>query len=191
MLDRRRFLQYSAAGAVSAAWPFAGCSGSGGKPWNVLFLIADDLNDWVGFLGGHPAARTPNLDRLAARGTVFTNAHCAAPSCGGSRTAVMLGLDPTTTGIYSNHQDYAETRPEAITLPLHFKRSGFWTGSAGKVFHVQEVRSWSERFVPELVDIHALPRASEEYGFGGEQRFEWGPVEGTHIINNFIFQFFS
>ena len=183
MLDRRRLLQAASAAVAAAAWPALSCSRRGqlrDESWNVLFLIADDLNDWVSFLGGYPAAKTPNLDRLAAQGTIFTNAHCAAPCCGGSRTSVMLGLDPTTTGVYVNHQDYAETRPEAATLPLHFKRNGYWTGSTGKVFHVAEQRSWSERFAPEVEDVHQLPRVTDgDYGFGGRTRFDWGPVEAS------------
>src|SRR5690349_9392381 len=67
---------------------------------NVLFIVIDDLNDWVGCLGGHPQARTPNIDALAARGTLFTNAHCQAPLCNPSRASVMTGLRPSTTGIY-------------------------------------------------------------------------------------------
>jgi choline-sulfatase len=67
---------------------------------NVLFIAIDDQNDWIGHLGGHPLARTPNLDRLAARGTTFLSAHCQAPLCNPSRTSLLLGLRPTTTGIY-------------------------------------------------------------------------------------------
>jgi hypothetical protein len=52
---------------------------------NVLFIAIDDLNDWVGCLGGHPQAHTPNIDRLARRGVLFTNAHCASPACNPSR----------------------------------------------------------------------------------------------------------
>ena len=70
------------------------------KP-NVLFLAIDDLNDWIGCLGGHPQVKTPNLDKLAKRGTLFTNAHCQAPVCNPSRTSVLLGLRPSTAGLYS------------------------------------------------------------------------------------------
>ena len=66
------------------------------KP-NVLFLAIDDLNDWIGCLGGHPQVKTPNLDKLAKRGTLFTNANCQAPVCNPSRTSVLLGLRPSTT----------------------------------------------------------------------------------------------
>src|SRR5213079_1803288 len=74
---------------------------TGAEKPNVLFIAIDDLNDWVGPLGGHPQARTPNLDRLAARGTTFTNAHCQAPLCNPSRTSLLIGLRPTTTGVYA------------------------------------------------------------------------------------------
>jgi len=56
---------------------------------NVLFVIVDDLNDWVGFLGGHAQIRTPHMDRLAKRDIVFSNAHCAAPLCCPSRAAIL------------------------------------------------------------------------------------------------------
>ena len=68
---------------------------------NVLFIAIDDLNDWVGCLGGNSQARTPNIDALAAVGTLFTNAHCQAPLCNPSRASLMTGLRPSTTGIYA------------------------------------------------------------------------------------------
>ena len=66
---------------------------------NVLFISVDDLNDWIGCLGGHPQARTPNLDRLASSGVLFTNAHCPAPACNPSRSAIMTGVSPHVSGI--------------------------------------------------------------------------------------------
>src|SRR5688500_5318540 len=67
----------------------------------VLMISSDDLNDWVGPLGGHPQVKTPHMDRLAARGTVFTNAHCQAPLCNPSRVSLLTGLRPSTTGVYA------------------------------------------------------------------------------------------
>lgn len=67
---------------------------------NVLFIAIDDLNDWIGTMHGHPDVKTPNIDRLAARGVQFQNAHCQAPLCGPSRASLMTGLRPSTTGIY-------------------------------------------------------------------------------------------
>ena len=69
---------------------------------NVLLIAVDDMNDWIGCLGGHPDARSPHIDRLAERGTLFTNAHCQAPICNPSRTSIMYGMRPSTTGVYMN-----------------------------------------------------------------------------------------
>ncbi len=107
-----------------------------GKP-NVLFLAIDDQNDWVGAFGGHPLAKTPHLDALAARGTALLNAHCQAPLCNPSRTSLMLGLRPTTTGIYGL-APWFRTLPEwrdRVALPQHFKAHGYRTFSTGKIYH--------------------------------------------------------
>lgn len=72
---------------------------------NVLFISMDDLNDWVEPLGGHPQARTPNLTRLTNQSVNFTRAYCTSPGCNPSRTSIMTGLAPHTSGIYSNYQD--------------------------------------------------------------------------------------
>src|SRR5437763_9676609 len=86
---------------------------------NVLFIAIDDLNDWVGCLKGHPQALTPNIDRLAARGTLFTNAHCQAPLCNPSRSSLLTGLRPTSIGIYGlapGIRDVEATKAH-VTLP--------------------------------------------------------------------------
>lgn len=103
---------------------------------NVLFLAVDDMNDWVGFLGGCPGeVVTPNIDRLPSQGTAFANAHTAAPVCCPSRAAVMSGLLPTTSGIYNNQHWWKPHRPELVTLPVHFGRHGYLTVGAGKIYH--------------------------------------------------------
>ena len=103
---------------------------------NVLFLAIDDLNDWVGFLDGYPGkVHTPNLDRLAASGTAFTNAHCPAPVCCPSRAAVLSGLYPTTTGIYTNQHWWKPNLPDLRTIPIHFRENGYHTVGTGKIFH--------------------------------------------------------
>ena len=71
-----------------------------GQPKNVVMIIVDDLNDWIGVMGGHPDTKTPNMDKLATEGTLFMNAHATAAICGPSRASVMTGLRPSTTGIY-------------------------------------------------------------------------------------------
>ena len=82
------------------------------KP-NVLFIAIDDLNDWIGCLGGHPQARTPNLDRLAALSVLFTNAHCVAPACNPSRSAIFTGISPHRSGLYQNGQKMRQILPAA------------------------------------------------------------------------------
>ncbi|MCP4312973.1 MAG: sulfatase-like hydrolase/transferase, partial [Bacteroidetes bacterium] len=77
-------------------------SGQVDKKPNVLFIAIDDLNDWTGMLKGNPQAKTPQMDKLASQGMVFTNAHCAAPACGPSRAAIMSGIRPSTSGNYVN-----------------------------------------------------------------------------------------
>jgi choline-sulfatase len=114
---------------------------------NVLFLAIDDLNDWVGCLGGHPQAHTPRLDRLAERGTLFTNAHCQAPLCNPSRTSLLFGLRPSTTGVYGllpGPREVASLRGRA-SLPQHFKAQGYSTFCTGKVFHDGTVKP-ADRF---------------------------------------------
>lgn len=104
---------------------------------NVVFISIDDLNDWVGCMKGHPQVKTPNIDRLAARGTLFSNAHCQSPLCNPSRTSVMTGLRPSTTGIYAL-SPWFRTVPkfaEAQTLYQYFHQHGYATLTCGKIFH--------------------------------------------------------
>ena len=110
------------------------------KP-NVLFIAIDDQNDWIGAFGGHPLAKTPHIDRLAARGTAFLNAHCQAPVCCPSRTSLLLGLRPTTTGIYGLAPSFRtlDAYKDRVTLPQHFKSNGYRTLTAGKIFHGEVV----------------------------------------------------
>lgn len=112
------------------------CAQAANQP-NVLFIAVDDLNDWIGCLGGHPQVKTPNLDKLAARGTLFVNAHCQAPLCNPSRTSLMTGLRPSTTGVYSLQPAF-RTIPkyrDYVTLPKAFEASGYATLSCGKIYH--------------------------------------------------------
>jgi arylsulfatase A-like enzyme len=105
------------------------------KQPNVLFIAIDDLRDWVHYLG-YDQVKTTNLDRLAARGVSFTRSYCAAPVCNPSRTALLTGLRPSTTGVYANGTDWREViSDETVTLPLHFKNSGYYVAGAGKIYH--------------------------------------------------------
>jgi len=104
---------------------------------NVLFIAIDDLNDWVGPLAGHPQVQTPHMDALARRGMTFTNAHCQSPLCNPSRTSVLTGLRPSTTGVYALAPWFRSDGRfrDHPTLLQWFRRHGYWTASTGKVFH--------------------------------------------------------
>ena len=104
---------------------------------NVLMIAVDDLNDWVGCLGGHPQVKTPHMDRLAARGTVFTNAHCQAPLCNPSRASLLTGLRPSTTGIYALQPGIRSVTAlkDHVTLPQTFTQAGYHTFTCGKIYH--------------------------------------------------------
>jgi choline-sulfatase len=109
---------------------------------NVLFIAVDDLNDWIGCLGGHPQVKTPNIDALAARGTLFTNAHCQAPLCNPSRASVLTGLRPSTTGIHGLAPGIREVAAlkDRVTLPQTFTRAGDFTYTCGKIYHDNSIR---------------------------------------------------
>jgi arylsulfatase A-like enzyme len=102
---------------------------------NVLFIAVDDLNHWVKHLGRNKQVITPNIDRLAAKGVTFSNAYCAAPICNPSRAALMSGMRPSTTGVYDNGIDWRPIVAQEQTLVAHFRRNGYYTAGAGKIYH--------------------------------------------------------
>jgi arylsulfatase A-like enzyme len=111
-----------------------------GHPRNVVMIIVDDLNDWVGAMGGHPDTRTPAMDKLASEGTLFMNAHATAAICGPSRASVMTGLHPSTTGIYEQLSDRNIKKASPATENVHFMteyfaQHGYKTMGIGKIFH--------------------------------------------------------
>jgi arylsulfatase A-like enzyme len=133
------------------------CGDELAKP-NVLFISMDDLNDWIGCLGGHPQAKTPNIDRLAASGVLFNNAHCTAPACNPSRTAIMTGISPHKSGLYDNRQKMRELLPKAELMPKHFSNHGYWSAGSGKLLHYFiDARSWDEYF-PAKETENPFPR---------------------------------
>lgn len=117
---------------------------------NILFISVDDLNDWIGCLGGHPQTQTPNFDRLAASGMLFTNAHCPAPACNPSRGAIMSGVSPHRSGLYDNRQQLRDRLPNAELLPRYLSRHGYWSAGSGKLLHyVIDAPSWDTYFPPK------------------------------------------
>lgn len=121
---------------VICHWSFAESPRDSAPP-NVLFIAIDDLNACLEGMGGETTVATPHTNRLARSGTLFTNAHCAAPACNPSRVAVMTGLAPATSGLYLNQQDWRESErlQKVTTLPQHFKNHGYKTLGGGKLYH--------------------------------------------------------
>ncbi|QDT52579.1 Choline-sulfatase [Caulifigura coniformis] len=105
-----------------------------GKRPNVLFIISDDLNNLLGCYGD-PLAKTPNLDRLAARGVLFDKAYCTFPLCGPSRNSLLTGLYPNSTGIIQNSQIFRQTIPNQLSMPQAFRQAGYFAGRIGKLYH--------------------------------------------------------
>ena len=173
---RRSWLRCFGAGAAGL---FAGShllSAQPVKP-NVLFITIDDLNDWVGCLGGHPQVKTPNIDRLAKRGVLFSNAHCQAPICNPSRASFMTGLLPSTSGVYQLAPDF-RSAPElknVVTIPRHFAAHGYQTYQVGKIYHSA---------YPDEVSFQKNgprpgqgPRPEEKLNLpGAHPLWDWGPV---------------
>ena len=104
------------------------------QPPNVLFMIADDLNNSLGCYG-HPQVKTPNLDKLAARGVRFEKAACQFPLCGPSRNSMLTGLYPNSSGILANSQLFRQTIPSHISLPQAFRQAGYFAARIGKLYH--------------------------------------------------------
>lgn len=111
------------------------------KP-NVLFIAIDDQNDWIGCLHGHPQIKTPHIDALAERGTLFANAHTQAPLCNPSRSSLLTGLRPSSTGIYGLAPGIREVErtKEVVTLPQTFTSAGYTTSTHGKIYHDGSIR---------------------------------------------------
>ncbi|HSU65759.1 MAG TPA: sulfatase [Tepidisphaeraceae bacterium] len=141
---------------------------------NVLFIAIDDLRDWVGYLGHNPQTRTPNIDRLAARGVAFTRSYCAAPVCNASRAALMSGLRPSTTGVYENNADWRPAVPENLTLCTTFRNAGYYVAGSGKIYHEAYKRrsEWDDYLDKE--GPSPSPAKADLVDLGG---LRWGPVD--------------
>lgn len=146
------------------------------KP-NVILISVDDLNDWIGCLGGHPQAITPNMDRLASKGILFNNAYCQSPVCNPSRASLMTSLYPSTSGIYFLDPPFWES-PVATknrVMPERFQEEGYHVTGAGKLFH--NGGGQNQRYVPNYGGVYGGfgPMPDKKISlFPGHPLWDWG-----------------
>lgn len=144
---------------------------------NILFIAIDDMNDWTGFLGGHPQAQTPHLDSLAERGVNFTNAHCPAPGCSPSRNALLYGVEPFNSGLYAFYDQ--EKLPSDILRPYtalteFLKVNGYQTFGSGKIHHhrTPTAQEWTEFYEPRDPDLIFDPEIGYRQGQSEKMNFK-------------------
>ena len=164
------------------------------KP-NVLFIAIDDLNDWVGVFGGHPQAKTPNMDKLAKRdgGIIFDMAYCPASVCGPSRSSLLSSIRPSNSGVYgnSNNMKLSPVLKDTETISQYFSRHGYHSLSAGKIFHKHpnwrgmDEGQWAfdewahpigRHGIKESFPLNKLPMSDGSPAKAKGKEFDWGPT---------------
>jgi len=141
ILNRRNFIKLASLGIFSVTFqPWSLVCDSVKKRLNVLIIICDDLNDALEGMGGHPQAKTPNIDRFIKQGLQFTNCHSNNPLCGPSRASLWTGYYPHTTGYYGwdqNNNKWRNNRimKNCVTIFEHFANHGYGLYGTGKIFH--------------------------------------------------------
>ncbi|MCK5465302.1 MAG: sulfatase-like hydrolase/transferase, partial [Bacteroidales bacterium] len=137
---------------------------------NVLFIICDDLNDYVEGMGGHPQAITPNIARLASEGISFSNAHSNHPVCAPCRASLFTGIYPHTSGLYSFEPWFKNpTLQQSKTFMELFRENGYRVMGTGKLLH---------HHVPELWDEFGVRRNHGPWAFNGTEEHPNPPWDG-------------
>jgi arylsulfatase A-like enzyme len=151
---------------------------------NILSISVDDLNDWIGCMQEHPQALTPNIDKLAREGVLFTNAHCQAPICGPSRASVMTGLYPTSTGIYLQVKDKeihntSNLTQKVVFLNDYFEQFGYKTMGVGKIYHEGDGAKTFDEYGSSFEHFGPSPKKRLHYdpvllGLPNKTQTDWG-----------------
>ncbi|OYW77921.1 MAG: iduronate-2-sulfatase [Verrucomicrobia bacterium 12-59-8] len=167
------------------------------KP-NVLLICVDDLKPLLGCYGD-TLVKSPNIDRLAARGVLFEKAFCNQAVCSPSRNAMLTGLRPQSLGIYELSTNFRKAAPDAVTLPQHFKANGYRAEGLGKIFHVghgnvNDEASWSvPHFTPKTISYalkdNNLPQSTREQALFENKTEAWklprgAPTESADVPDN-------
>lgn len=150
-------------------------------PPNVLLLFSDDLRPELGCYG-NAGVKTPNIDALAATGVRFDRAYCQYPLCNPSRTSIMTGRHPRTTGVFDNNLYFRGAHPDYVTLPQHFRAAGYPALKTGKIFHgsIDDTGSWTEGGTPR--DFEGAVRPRQKQAPGNSDR--WIVLEGDGESHN-------
>ncbi len=145
---------------------------------NVVFIAIDDLNVDLGTFG-HGIVRTPNIDRLAARGVKFDRAYCQFPLCNPSRQSFLSGLRPETSGAIAQGRTVRAQRPDYIYLPGLFRAHGYSVSGVGKIFHGNDDASWDhyENGNATSPEENAALKSRSEVRDRGEHGPEWRPID--------------
>lgn len=170
----------AAATLIAVAMSVGGLKAEPDRP-DVLFIAIDDLNDWIRLLDKDAPIRTPNLERLADRGVLFTQAYTASPACNPSRVAVLTGLRPSTTGVYGNRTDWRRALPDVATLPQHFREHGYRVEGAGKIFHHHHGGAFHDKasfdafqLMPDPPDAPMPKKKLNRLPWYGSPNTDWG-----------------
>ena len=178
MITRRSFLLTAALTAQSRRRP------------NVLFIATDDMNNALGCYG-HPVVKTPNLDRLAARGVRFDRAYTQFALCSPSRSSLMTGLGPDTTQVYNLTKHFRSVIPNVVTLGQCAQKNGYFTARVGKIYHygnpgqigtdgLDDAPTWNHKVNPKGIDKDEEPKLTihtpERKGLGSTIGFYASPA---------------
>lgn len=162
------------------------------KP-NVLFIAVDDLNDWISLYDAENPIKTPNMERLAARGVFFRHAYASSPSCNPSRTSLLTGTRPHKTGVYGNKSDWRKALPNVETIQQYFMKHGYYSAGAGKIFH----HHWDGAFhdsasfddflsMPDTYPDSPMPETKlNGFEWYGSKNTDWGawPLDETEAVD--------
>jgi iduronate 2-sulfatase len=172
----------------------AGAARADGKP-NVLFVAVDDLRPALA-CAGDPHAKTPNIDRLAARGTVFTRAYCQQAVCSPSRSSLLTGRRPDSTKVYDLVTHFRKALPDVVTLPQHFKTNGYYVHGVGKIYHpgYNDEPSWSvpwegtkgRGYGPDGQKLLAERKKQAEAAKADLGRVRGLPVEAPDVADDYL-----
>jgi uncharacterized sulfatase len=189
---RRHFLMSATSALAASAQP---------KPRrNVLFIASDDLNHCLSAYG-HPVVRTPNLDSIARRGVRFDRSYCQFPLCSPSRSSVMTGLAPDTTGVYDLQRHFRKSLPNVVTLGQAFQKNDYFVARVGKIYHygnpgqigtngLDDEPTWNRRVNPAGVDHTQeepkLTNFTPDRGIGSAVAFYASPAKDEEHTDGMV-----